>query len=401
MIIHAAEFRRSGMMPIEAAELEDLGSHLAPLSMSLFMPAFRAGQEVQQNPIRFKNLLRSAKTQLIERGLRPAEARDYLRPIHEHLLHSDFWRQLDTGLALFWDGSNERVYKLPIMLPEMVMVSERYHIKPLLPLMNMGTRFYLLVLSQSSIRMFQADAWSIRQVNLPGAPRSYEEIAKFFDVEKSLQHHTQTSTRGPGMARSAVFHGQGSAGDEAQEKRLLTEYVTQIKVAVEAMLNSQNTPLMIAAADPLLGMFRRICEYRFLERQHLHGNFDQHKPHKLHELAMNIMSTKLENARNRAITRYRQLAGTPLASNKLDAIVTAASDGRVEMLFISLQDEAWGVFDPIRRQADIHKTRLPGDQDLLDLAAIRSYLAGAAVYADTQDKMPDASPIAAAFRYAA
>ena len=38
--------------------------------VSLFMPTVRAGAEVQQNPIRFKNLLRQAEERLAELGVR-------------------------------------------------------------------------------------------------------------------------------------------------------------------------------------------------------------------------------------------------------------------------------------------------------------------------------------------
>ncbi|NLW85868.1 MAG: hypothetical protein GXY38_03240 [Planctomycetes bacterium] len=389
------------MMPIEPAELEELSSHLAPLSVSLYMPAVKAGQEVQQNPIRFKNLLRSARALLMEAGMRPPDARDHLEPLERHLLDSDFWRRLDAGLAVFWDGDNEHIHRLPMMLPEMVSVSERFHVKPLMPILNKGAQFHLLTLSQASTRMFEADMWSIRQVELPGAPHSFEEIRRYFEVEKSLQLHTQTSPRGPGMTRAAVFHGQGYAGDESTDKRMMTEYIGQIKSAVVSMMAGRQDTLLLAATDPLLGMFRAACDCDFLDSRSLHGNFDRHEPAQLHQLALELLAPKLEESHRRAATKYMHFAGGPLASNKLDTIVAAASDGRVDTLFVSVQDEAWGVYDPVARRPEIHKTRQVGDQDMLDLATVRSYLSGAAVYADIQAKMPDASPIAAVFRYAA
>lgn len=40
-------------------------------AVSIFMPTHRAGQEIRQDPIRLKNLVRRAEQQLIEEGTRP------------------------------------------------------------------------------------------------------------------------------------------------------------------------------------------------------------------------------------------------------------------------------------------------------------------------------------------
>jgi hypothetical protein len=48
----------------------------------------------------------------------------------------------------------------------------------------------------------------------------------------------------------------------------------------------------------------------------------------------------------------------------------------------------------------VHESRQPGDQDLLDLAAVQTLAHAGDVYAVTPDEVPDArSPVAAVFRY--
>ena len=56
---------------------EELGTLLGKPGgpcISIFMPTFRTGAEVQQNPIRLKNLLQRAEELLVNSGMRTPEA---------------------------------------------------------------------------------------------------------------------------------------------------------------------------------------------------------------------------------------------------------------------------------------------------------------------------------------
>ena len=78
----------------------------------------------------------------------------------------------------------------------------------------------------------------------------------------------------------------------------------------------------------------------------------------------------------------------------------AAYYGRVESLFVAVDQEQWGSFDPATETLQIHEQGEPGDEDLLDLAATQTLLHGGAVYAVEQAQMPTGVPLAAVFRYA-
>jgi hypothetical protein len=47
----------------------------------------------------------------------------------------------------------------------LVIVSERFHVKPLLPLLSGDGRFYVLALSQNEIRLLQGTRYSVEQVD--------------------------------------------------------------------------------------------------------------------------------------------------------------------------------------------------------------------------------------------
>jgi hypothetical protein len=96
---------------------------------------------------------------------------------------------------------------------------------------------------------------------------------------------------------------------------------------------------------------------------------------------------------------YRQSIGTGLASNNPEEIVAAAGDGKVGYLFVAADRQQWGTFDPETKKVEVLDKHRKGAEDILDTAAVQTYLNGGIVYLLGRDRMPDKSPLAAIFRY--
>jgi hypothetical protein len=69
----------------------------------------------------------------------------------------------------------------------------------------------------------------------------------------------------------------------------------------------------------------------------------------------------------------------------------------VDQLFVKLNLHQWGTFDSDTQTITLHADAEPGDEELLDLAAIQTILNDGMVYAI--DPLPDEPPLAAMFRY--
>ena len=69
--------------------------------VSIYLPTHRAGSDIQQDPIRLKNLLRRAEESLGAGGMRGAAARELLQPARELIDDRAFWHYQGDGLALF------------------------------------------------------------------------------------------------------------------------------------------------------------------------------------------------------------------------------------------------------------------------------------------------------------
>ena len=121
--------------------------------VSVFMPMHRSGPETQQDPIRFKNLLREAEERLMTQGLPAPEAREFLESAQKLLQGDLFHQHQSDGLAMFLSPEVFRCYLLPFVFKELVIVTDRFHIRPLLPLFSDDGRYYILALSQNKVRL--------------------------------------------------------------------------------------------------------------------------------------------------------------------------------------------------------------------------------------------------------
>jgi len=93
------------------------------------------------------------------------------------------------------------------------------------------------------------------------------------------------------------------------------------------------------------------------------------------------------------------VAGTDLAADTLETILPAAYHGQVEVLFVAAGSQRWGRYDPSVNELCLHAEPESGDEDLLDLAAVQTFLNGGSVYAVAPDELPGSEPLAALLRW--
>jgi hypothetical protein len=363
--------------------------------VSIYIPTHRASPETKQDPIRFKNLLRQAEGELKKGGLRSPDAKALLKPAKALLKDGFFWQYQSDGLAAFISSQGFWYYRLPLPFDELLVVSDRFHIKPLLPLFIHDGRYFVLALSQNEIRFFDCTRHSVNEVDLEDVPKSMDEALKYDDPEKQLQFHTRTPA-GAGD-RAAMFHGQGVGTDDA--KTNLLRYFQRVDDGLRNILREERSPLVLAGVEYLLPIYREANTYPEVIGGGILGNPEEIKAEELQKQAWGLVEPHFRKAREEAMARYKSLAGGPRASNSLRAIIPGACDGRIEVLFVPLGVQRWGSYDPATRTVDLHPEALPGDEDLLDLAAVRTFLNGGTVYAVRPEEMADEAPADAIFRY--
>ncbi|NIV98012.1 hypothetical protein GWN26_02195, partial [Candidatus Saccharibacteria bacterium] len=91
--------------------------------------------------------------------------------------------QKSRGLAIFLGKDIEKIYRVPINLEEEVFIGQKFHIKPLLPILNNDDHFYLLALSQENAQLWRGSRLNLEKVDAPKLPAGIEEALVLEDPE--------------------------------------------------------------------------------------------------------------------------------------------------------------------------------------------------------------------------
>lgn len=375
-------------------ELKALMQKHEGLCISVFMPTYRTGVEIQQNQIRLRNLLKEAEEKLTAAGLRAQEVEELLEPVSGLVNNILFWRRQSDGLAIFVSADLFRYYRLSVVFDELIVITDRFHVKPLLHLLGSEVPFYVLALSQNEVRILEGTKQSIRELDLESIPKNLADALQYDEPEKQIRFRGGASGIGGG---NVMVSGHGAEIDDTKDN--LLKYFRQIDRGLRDLFKDERAPLVLAGVDYLFPIYKEANTYPCLMDEGIAGNPKGMSPEQLHPQVWRIVKPYFKKDQNEALAQFRQSSGTGLTSKDMTEIIQAAHHGRVGLLFLSIGREQWGVFDPQSGKIQLHQEMAPGNEDLLDLAAIQTFLNGGKVFTLPPEKMPDKAQIAAVFRY--
>ena len=377
------------MTELSRSDFQKLAQTTGSTCISIYMPAEKAGTETRKNPIRFKNLIREAE-QKIEQLNKSEELAKSLKSAEGYVDNYDFWQHQDCGLAFFIDAERVQYYRLPYSFQSEVEVSDRFYLKPLLPVISNDSKFYLLSLSQNQVKFFLGSHYSINQIQLPeSAPASLAEALKYDDPEKQTQSHSANSGNSP------IYHGQGVGTTDNKDE--IKRFFDQVDNSLKAALQSENTPLILAGVDYLLPIYHEANSYNNLLEAGITGNPENVATEDLHRSAWEIIEPHFAAQRQQAMDKYHQLADTNEASSQLEQIIPSAANGQVETLFIAADAQKWGQFQPQANKVIFQTESAEDSIDLINFAVVQTFLQGGNVY--IQKDMPADTDALAVFRY--
>lgn len=357
--------------------------------ISIYMPTELASATAGEARIRLKNLLRQAEKSVEERGWQKKGLLAMIDEGRRLMANEDLWRHRSEGLAIFITPERFRYHRLPVRFEESVTVATRFRVKPLMPLFMADGRFYLLALSQAAIRLFECTRHSVLEIEVEELPDGIDAFLDYDTKQSQLQHHAGDVVGG---GRPAIFHGHGVSIDDGKDEIL--RYFQEVDRALAAILPSPEVPLVLAGVDYLIPIFREATTYRWVLPEAVSGNPDTLRAAILHEKALEIVRPELEQKQREAEARYRDLAGKGTTAAGVREVVPAAANGRVDTLFVSLEERRPGIFDKASNAVIVADDQT--GEDLLDLAAVQTIRHGGSVYAINSAAMPEKHAAAAA-----
>jgi hypothetical protein len=382
------------METLSKDDLQALVQKRKDLCISIYMPTHRSGVETQQNQIRFKNLLREAEERLVTCGMRAQDTRSFLEPALNLVNNVLFWRQQQDGLAFFLSSDLFLHYNLPISIADLVVVTDRFHIKPLLPVLSRDERFHVLALSQHDVKLYDGNRLNMQEVTVAGLPHGIAEALQTDEPEKQVRFRSG----GTGSDRGSMVSGHGADIEDTKDN--LLRYFRQVdKVLNKGILKESHIPLILAGVDYLLPIYREVNTYPELYEEAITGNTKGITTDQLYKEVWALVSTRYDRAIAAAVDLYQQSQGTGLTSSDIRDILTAAHHGRIGVIFVPLDRQLWGSFKSDSGRLKFYDGPITGGEDLFDLAAIQTYINGGRVFAVPPEVIPDGRAVAALFRY--
>jgi len=368
-------------------DVQELLDWKTPPCVSIFLPTERSGPQQQQNPIRLKNVIHGAQQKLQERGLSRAEADRILGPLQP--LQSDIqeWTHLSEGLACFCAPDFFRCFHLPMPLDEAVYVNDRFHIKPVVPLLGSDARFYILALTQSTARLYEATRYSIHELVLPPLEAGGARV----DAAEQVLLSAGAETSDDALSQLHV-------GQSEQTKADILNFFHRVDREVGRLLRRQRAPLVLACVGYLAPIYESANSYRPLLKAKVPGNPDRWTLDELRSHGWTLVEPYFRRDQSRALNELYDAKQSRRASTDVREVVLAADEGRVGTLFVKKGASQWGLLDREHRDVKLQTDGRTAGEELIDYAAARTLGSGGEVF--LLDEIPQtSSPIAATFRY--
>jgi hypothetical protein len=391
------------MLHIDIPTLEEfkaLAQIKGEVCVSVYLPVSPLVDNIRANRIAFRDLAREALAQLREAGTDKRkiavfeERFNHLAGLEHDVQDEDkirklqrakpdpfdtFWHYQANGLAVLSTPGLMRMFRLPNAPKPLAEVADRLHLTPLIRAMTSPHDIFVLALAEESVRLIHAFAnFPPVRLQIPDLPGSAEQ-----------------ATRRPSFHVRAP---RGRLQNLEGEKVLLHKYVRKVEQAVHNVFAGLNTPLVLAAEEPLASMYRSLNTYPGLADEMIEGNPDQKTDAELEDAAIPILDRLYSREVKAAIALYDQLKPRR-ATTDVSYAAHAATAGAVEQLLVDLDAVVPGLVSDIDGSVIYSASDDAETYSVVDEVARRALSTGARVLGARREELPDRAPLTAILRY--
>lgn len=301
---------------------------------------------------------------------------------------------MTDGFAVFIADGFFKYMKLPSSSTENTVINTSFYLSPLVPYILSKEYFYLLVLSKKQAKLYRADNFGMRHVELKEMPRGVDDVVHFEEKDDQKLFRTGSSGAGEG----ANYHGIGAG--KPDDKENITMYLDEVDETLwKEILHTEYVPLVLAGVEYILPLFKKVTQYNHVWDKYLTGNFEYVDDSSLYKQAREIVEPYFRERVNKAKTTYGNQSATALTSSVPEDVIPAAYYARISQLFVEKNAQIWGTFDEQNNQLVIHDNQEFSDDSLTDKAVMKTILNGGEVFVLEKDDMPARGPLAALMRY--
>lgn len=364
-----------------------------PPCLSLYQPTHRTFPDNQQDPIRFRALMDE-----LEKSLRKEYSTRDVRPLMEPFERiagdADFWKmRTRDGLAVLAAPGLFRVYRFQRAVPELAVVADSFHIKPLVRLFQSADSYYVLAVDRQKIKLFEGNRDQMDEVDLtPDVPRTSDDVLGEEENQRDMASWT------PAGAAGSIVYGQGFESDivDAAAERFFRAVDGAI---LEQYSRPSGRPLLLAALPQNQSLFRQVSRNPFLLDDGIDSDPNAFSLPELRDRAWRVFGPHYLTRLEGLIESFNVRRAHELGDADLSRVARSAIAGRVDTLLIDADRHVPGRLDATSGRISYDDLADPAVDDLLDdLGEIVLAHGGQVVIVPT-DRMPTDTGIAALYRF--
>jgi hypothetical protein len=241
-------------------------------SISIYLPMKAGHAGMQENRIRFKNAIRTAKRMTKSEFMPKHKTIDtsWIRSANKILNNTEFWQIQSRGLATFFSDNGLETYRLNHRFSPRIFVGTRLITEPLNEVLaKTSQNYYMLAISQKNTRLFRVSSNEIKIIGKDTVPRSLKKELRLDEADKELQTHMVAPA---GNKQSTGFHGHGYYKD--RQKILVEAYLRSVSKKVNALLKNKRDPLFVIGTASIVSRYRKLNLYPAIVQNNMHQNVD-------------------------------------------------------------------------------------------------------------------------------
>ncbi len=360
--------------------------------ISLYQPTHRHSPENKQDVIRFKNLIKEMENSLIQKYPK-REISSIINLFNRLSEDKDLWIYTNEGLGIFYGEGQAIIYKLNRPVKELVVVSDNFHIKPLVRNFQSADRYHMLGLNKEGFTLFEGNRYGFDEVDLD------DDIPN--NIKEALGDEFTSSYitgRYGASGSNSTFHGFGGRKDE-MEKDTERFFRFVDRVVLENYSKPTKLPLILMALPEHHTHFRNISHNPFLLEEGIKTNYDYLTIDKLRDKMWQEIEPLYLNKTKELLNRFEESRAQHLGSDDIVQIAKAGAENRINTVLIESDRIIAGKVNRTTGSIEEGDISDPEFGDLLNDIAEIVIRNGGEVIMLPKDRMPSTTGAAATYRF--
>jgi hypothetical protein len=344
----------------------------------------QANRDPRTLKTRWKGLLNEADS-LIRRSFSGHRARFLLEPMKTV---PEILAKANSGaaIAFFRSFTTAGYYPVKDRVSELAVVSDTFHLKPLLRVIQEHDNYFALALSQRKISLYRG--------NRQGATLLASYHADYGDSDSKKKWSIKSE-------RIAVPRGKAARDNEFHFRPVdrVSRFIELTEPYIWTRLHRESSPLILVGTPFMHALYRNMNCYPYLSTNGVLASVP-HETETIHKRAWPIAERSILRTEIQLSERYFEEKQKNNASEDLHEIAKASLQGRVSSLMVSKGTQEFGLLN-----RDSGEVKLRGScsqeigDDVLDDIAQEVILRKGQAFVLPQEAMPTPAPIAAVYRW--